>query len=332
MINLSNKNILFCDADGNFSAHSSDEVIAKKLNSWKGWKCSAGVNSIYITADGNIYTGTCKVDDLRGNVYDSGVLYPNHWCICTKEFCNNKLENQLFKSKNHDENVGHQDLKNFSLKTVDPLWVGPANVKKNNAFPLTITWDIGRRCNYECSYCPQSISNTFETHKSLGSLRFAIKNIHQDFCRGKKATWNFSGGEPTTNPAYFDIVKHIVQDLGHAVNTQSNGSQNEDYYTELIEYSSIVLSAHLDKYNQEQFITNCQAIIEKKSSTSTLVNNLFFIKVMTPPGKTKEALELKEKLLSLPNIHEVAAVSLILIKQQSAVLYTPEELMAIKRS
>lgn len=330
MKNLTNKNIIFCDDHGNFSLHSSEEVIASKLNNWKGWKCSAGINSLYVTADGNVYNGTCKVEGLKGNVYDTGVVFPSSWTVCTNDFCTNRFETQLFKSKHHNPLVGHDDLKNFSASQVDPAWVGPSNVDKN--FPLTITWDIGRRCNYKCSYCAPSVSNTYEVNKTLGSLKFAIRNLHEDYCQGKKAIWNFSGGEPTINPSYMEIVKHLYNDLGHSIITQTNASQGESYYSELIEYSSIFFSAHLDQYNEEQFIKNTQAVIEKISTIQEPARKQFFVKVMTPPGKVKEGQDLIDKLKRLPNAGLVTFMKLAMIHHQSAEPYTSEEVMAFKKT
>ena len=36
-----------------------------------------------------------------------------------------------------------------------------------------VTWDLGRRCNYDCSYCPMHRHDNFSPHASLEEL---IKN------------------------------------------------------------------------------------------------------------------------------------------------------------
>jgi len=36
-----------------------------------------------------------------------------------------------------------------------------------------VTWDIGRRCNYDCSYCPAHRHDNFSPHATLEEL---IKN------------------------------------------------------------------------------------------------------------------------------------------------------------
>ena len=56
---LDNKQLRVYDNDGSFTRYSVDEVIAKELNSWRGWACSAGVRNQYIDYDGNIWIANC---------------------------------------------------------------------------------------------------------------------------------------------------------------------------------------------------------------------------------------------------------------------------------
>jgi hypothetical protein len=41
-----------------------------------------------------------------------------------------------------------------------------------------VTWDTGRRCNYDCSYCPAHRHDNFSPHATLEDL---IKNLSPDF-------------------------------------------------------------------------------------------------------------------------------------------------------
>ena len=34
-----------------------------------------------------------------------------------------------------------------------------------------VTWDVGRRCNYDCSYCPTHRHDNFSPHASLEDLK-----------------------------------------------------------------------------------------------------------------------------------------------------------------
>lgn len=54
-----NKQLRIYDKNGQYTRLSVDETIARGYNSWKGWKCSAGVRGLYIDYDGNIWNGNC---------------------------------------------------------------------------------------------------------------------------------------------------------------------------------------------------------------------------------------------------------------------------------
>ena len=58
-IPLDNKQIRLYDSSYNFTRISVDELIAQKLNYWKGWYCSAGERSLYVDYDGRVWISNC---------------------------------------------------------------------------------------------------------------------------------------------------------------------------------------------------------------------------------------------------------------------------------
>lgn len=286
------KLLMFVDQEGNFSEHNTEEILASKKNNWKGWKCSAGASNLHVTADGNIYGATCKVGGFLGNVFDSGVQFPDLWVTCTKEWCMCGADMAIPKFK-PDTSLKSPTVTSSSM--VEPTTIGFANQEKAKYYPLSITWDVGRRCNYQCEYCPPSTSNTYEAHKSFGSLKLAADQLIQNFCKMNKAQWIFTGGEPTVNPAFIEIVRYL-RSLGHYILVQSNGSRDSDYFKELIELSHVGLSVHFSQFNREKFIDTCSGIIEKKKSLKNYEKKHFSIRLMVEPGKLQEARDLKNKL------------------------------------
>jgi hypothetical protein len=47
--------------DGTWRDWSTDELVGAKLNYIPGWKCGAGVDSLYIDMDGYVWTASCRV-------------------------------------------------------------------------------------------------------------------------------------------------------------------------------------------------------------------------------------------------------------------------------
>lgn len=84
-----------------------------------------------------------------------------------------------------------------------------------NADPFMITWDTGRRCNFDCSYCPAHRHDNFSNHASLQDLKhtaeflfeyietIAQHRINKDF------HVSFTGGEPTVNPNFIELVEYM---------------------------------------------------------------------------------------------------------------------------
>lgn len=78
-----------------------------------------------------------------------------------------------------------------------------------------ITWDLGRRCNYDCSYCPVHRHDNFSKHATLKELKNSVDFVyeyidtymnHRDI---KEASISFTGGEPTVNPNFINFVKYL---------------------------------------------------------------------------------------------------------------------------
>lgn len=78
-----------------------------------------------------------------------------------------------------------------------------------------VTWDLGRRCNYDCSYCPVHRHDNFSPHATLEQLKnnvdFLYEYIdtymqHRDF---KLASISFTGGEPTVNPNFITFIQYL---------------------------------------------------------------------------------------------------------------------------
>ena len=60
-----NKQFRIYDKTSKYIRLSVDETIARNLNRWQDWQCSAGVRGLYIDFDGNLWicnTASAKLD------------------------------------------------------------------------------------------------------------------------------------------------------------------------------------------------------------------------------------------------------------------------------
>ena len=80
-----------------------------------------------------------------------------------------------------------------------------------------VTWDLGRRCNYDCSYCPSHRHDNFSPHATLEELiknsDFVLEyiNLYMTYRDYKRASISFTGGEPTVNPNFIPFIKYLKE-------------------------------------------------------------------------------------------------------------------------
>jgi sulfatase maturation enzyme AslB (radical SAM superfamily) len=78
-----------------------------------------------------------------------------------------------------------------------------------------VTWDLGRRCNYDCSYCPAHRHDNFSPHATLDELKsnadflFEYIDTYMLYRKHKHVSISFTGGEPTVNPNFIPFVQYL---------------------------------------------------------------------------------------------------------------------------
>ena len=128
------------------------------------------------------------------------------------------------------------------------------NIKKPDTFE--VTWDMGLRCNFDCTYCPSHRHNNTSSHASLETLIktskfvFDYKKVIQSYLTFDRK-WNigFTGGEPTNNPNFLDMCEYIhnQNDPNVKVDVTTNGAFSEKYCEKLIaNVDSITISYHCE--------------------------------------------------------------------------------------
>jgi pyruvate-formate lyase-activating enzyme len=261
------KNLVLSDSSMNFAYIDGETLHTTSRNNWKGWHCSTGLNSIYIDFDGNVWRGTCRVGGFVGNVHvvtglDQGTELKNgNWVVCTKDLCSCAADMNTPKVKNVEHIATFfPTLKTRArLKLLNPVSVDSIQPEiiysKDFHRYKFISWDLGRRCNFDCWYCSKNSHNNYEQQKNLVELTHAYENLNKYWIDGTKTKFSFTGGEPAIYKDYLPFVK-MLREKGHTIATTTNGSATEQYYAELVQYSSITFSIHLryvEKFGLDKF-------------------------------------------------------------------------------
>lgn len=113
---------------------------------------------------------------------------------------------------------------------------------------FTVSWLLGRYCNYRCSYCwPYARSDT----KDHRPTELCLKTIDEIKRQARERNFNsfhfsLSGGEPTFHPGYIDILAYLNDDVDNtnytSVHMTSNMSRPIKWFEE--KYCAAVSKFH----------------------------------------------------------------------------------------
>ena len=298
---------------GEWRDWSTDELVGNKLNYLKDWTCGAGVDSLYIDMDGGVWTASCRVGGKLGSVW-SDFTAPDDWIDCKRNVCSCGADLFIPKVKSVEfkpllrKNQGlpaQADLHNESMTEFVAVERTHASKQKQ------VYWEIGRRCNYDCSYCWPWIHNNTDPHKTYEELLTATKLIEEKFTHGEPVNFIISGGEPTVNKHFLDWLRYL-HSCGHHVSLHSNGSRLPDYYKEIIHYGDLNLSVHFEFYDRQKFVKVVSAIVEEKVASRDAGH--LEVKFMMAPHNKEETLSLEEELKSIPNFKEYCTWAIVPIR------------------
>ena len=140
-------------------------------------------------------------------------------------------------------------------------------IKLTNPEPMMITWDIGRRCNFDCTYCESTRHDTVSPPTPKHNLEHTLKFI-QDYTmlyNQPNANIGFTGGEPTVNPEFWDLVEKINKETDFQVGMTTNGTFHEKHIDFIKKnFVGVTLSYHAEGpyFSKERMLKNAQLIKE----------------------------------------------------------------------
>ena len=69
---------------------------------------------------------------------------------------------------------------------------------------IHVEWNIGKRCNLDCGYCPAEIHDNFSPHTDLDTM---VNTIYELEKISKPVRLSLTGGEPTVHPKIEKIIE-----------------------------------------------------------------------------------------------------------------------------
>jgi organic radical activating enzyme len=158
---------------------------------------------------------------------------------------------------------------------------------------VRIEWNLGKRCNYNCSYCDQLTHDNFSDFLSFEAAKNTIDKIMEK-CRDKRIRISLTGGEPTINPSFLNIIKYMKEAGVSFVSVTTNGSRTREFYIQAMEYlDNIIFSYHMEYLDRKKYvdaILACNEYIQKNPKKRLHVH------VMMLPTMFNEAVLFMETL------------------------------------
>jgi MoaA/NifB/PqqE/SkfB family radical SAM enzyme len=116
---------------------------------------------------------------------------------------------------------------------------------------IKVEWNLGKRCNYDCSYCPDVIHDNTSEHTDITILKATVDKL---ITLGKPIRLSFTGGEPTVHPRFEELINYAKHVGVHWISVTTNGTRKPEWYkTQRVD--QYVFSVHFE-YDYQRVLHN----------------------------------------------------------------------------
>jgi len=140
---------------------------------------------------------------------------------------------------------------------------------------VKVEWNLGKRCNYDCSYCPAVIHDNTSPHTDIEILKRAVDQLAQI----KNVRISFTGGEPCVHPKILELLEYAKPKVSW-LNVTTNGTRTSEFYTDILDrlINHIVFSIHFE-YDYQKVIETVLNVSQHTKNKNILAH------VMMLPGR-----------------------------------------------
>lgn len=171
---------------------------------------------------------------------------------------------------------------------------GSLHLFRQQTMQRTVAFNITNACNYSCRYCVQDQQDFQVSHLPLEFITQVI-----DACAdyGRVTALNFSGGEPTVHPRFYDILSYARSKGAWSLQCTTNGSEGKEYFKKARAIDSNLrhgVSIHFDHYHPGKVAEMIEQLALFSSRQTLLI--LFM------PGKAEDVKNIVNLAKSTENI------------------------------
>lgn len=146
---------------------------------------------------------------------------------------------------------------------------------------IRIEWNIGKRCNFDCSYCPPDLHDNSSRHTDLEKFENTVRIIRETY-PDKKLRISLTGGEPFVHPQILDILEIFPKYKIDEVSTITNGSLPLRKYQRALDFvDNLIFSWHYEHLRTDHM----------KEVLSNITKDKIHVHLMFLPGRLAEIKE-----------------------------------------
>jgi MoaA/NifB/PqqE/SkfB family radical SAM enzyme len=123
------------------------------------------------------------------------------------------------------------------MKSIQSRW--------NHQSTIKIEWNLGKRCNLDCAYCPEYIHDNHSPHINIDILKSTVDKLSS---LKKSVRISLTGGEPSVHPYIAELARYIKEKDIKWLSMTTNATRKPDWYLRHEEYfDQYVFSLHFEK-------------------------------------------------------------------------------------
>lgn len=246
-----------------------------KFNNFKGWYCGAGMDFLWISNTGKVFGNVCRKSGSYGNIFGEFEL-PTEPMVCPVETCYCASDINILKSKKIEDFQTQKEHWSTEL----PMYQNEELLAVEGVTKeFAVNWNIGPRCNYDCSYCPSTVHDNHSSHMSFSQFKQGFDALIAKIGTNHNFKFTFTGGEPTINPDYLSIVEYVVKHNAR-VFTNTNGTASFNKLKKLCNSGGIHISVHTEFAQVSKLAEKINHLSREKGSC--------IVKYMLVPGRLQE--------------------------------------------
>lgn len=132
---------------------------------------------------------------------------------------------------------------------------------------IKVEWNLGKRCNYDCAYCPAEIHDNSSPHTDIEILKSTVDQLN---ALGNVRI-SFTGGEPTVHPKFEELVNYCKHIGIGWVSVTTNGTRLPEWYINQ-KADHWVFSLHFTEGDWHRVVNTITKVKMLKHLTPIMVN------------------------------------------------------------